>query len=518
MTSPRIVNVRGGKTPKNTWEIRIPHGAGTRLPASDAAAPRGEAPPRNSAGETYYGRFYGLNSPPFHITPDPSLLFATETHQQALGAIEYGIAAGKGFIVVTGEVGVGKTTMLKMCLERLDSNNSKLIYIYNSALSVAELYAAILDELDVAVRARADTGETLRALQRALLAEHEAGRQVILAVDEAQNMPEQTLENLRVLSNLETAKSKLLQIILVGQPELDVVLAKPSLRQLTQRVAVRAQIKPLSWRQSCRYIQYRSQCAGRLADRPLFSTPALWYLALTARGIPRSINIACDNALINGYGYGAQRVSLKIAMESCQALQLRSPVRSPAITVAAIVLLAAIAVPAKYFLQHYAVMPSENPGAAAAISAPRSASSPVAGPVTPPQPVASVLQVTAPSSAAPTGIGAGEAAAMPASDSAHSVTESVVASAVPSADAPLLGTVETGRPVQANDAVGQSFREWIVRRGDSLYKACWATYRQCDDRAMRAVFATNPQINPSGLIHEGQTILMPEHDLPVRSN
>ena len=188
--------------------------------------------------ETYYGRFYGFDSPPFHITPDPSLLFATETHQQALGAIEYGIAAAKGFIVITGEVGVGKTTVLRVCLDRLEPSKNKIIYLFNPALTIAELYATLLEGLDVSLHTDHNPADTLRRLQQALLAMHEAGTQVILAVDEAQNMPEQTLESLRILSNLETAKSKLLQIILVGQPELEAALAKHSLRP--SRNAVRA--------------------------------------------------------------------------------------------------------------------------------------------------------------------------------------------------------------------------------------------------------------------------------------
>src|ERR1017187_7016135 len=240
--------------------------------------------------ETYYGRFYGFDSPPFHITPDPSMLFATETHQQALGAIEYGIAAAKGFIVITGEVGVGKTTVLRVCLDRLEPSKNKIIYLFNPALTIAELYATILEGLDVSLQTDHSPADTLRRLQQALLATHEAGTQVILAVDEAQNMPEQTLESLRILSNLETAKSKLLQIILVGQPELETVLAKHTLRQLAQRAAVRARIEPLTLQQSCRYIQHRSQCAGRIGNSTLFTAPALWYLAVTARGIPRTIN------------------------------------------------------------------------------------------------------------------------------------------------------------------------------------------------------------------------------------
>src|ERR1700722_8409172 len=289
--------------------------------------------------ETFYGGFYGFQSAPFHITPDPTQLFSTETHRAALGAIEYGITAGKGFIVVTGEVGLGKTTVLRVCLDRLDPSKTKIIYLFSPALSTAELYATLLEEFDVTLPPTATAADMLRMLQRILLAVHHSGTQVVLAVDEAQQMPEATLESLRILSNLETHKSKLLQIILVGQPELEAVLAKHSMRQLAQRVAVRARVKPLSFRESCRYILHRTQCAGRRMTRPLFTTPALLYLAFVARGVPRTINICCDNALINGYGHAAERITFGIVRESCRAMRFRSALRrSVAFVMAAMVL------------------------------------------------------------------------------------------------------------------------------------------------------------------------------------
>ncbi len=523
MTSPIIVNVKRPKTTPATWEIRIPHQDGERLPLVGATRPQREPESEKGLSETYYGRFYGLNSPPFHITPDPSLLFATETHQQAMGAIEYGIATGKGFIVVTGEVGVGKTTVLKMCLERLDASKSKIVYLYNPALSVPELYAAILDGLDISVSARRDSDDSLRQLQRALLTARQAGKQVILAVDEAQNMPEPTLENLRVLSNLETAKSKLLQIVLVGQPELDAVLAKRSLRQLTQRVAVRARIKPLTWRQSCRYIQYRSQCAGRLADRPLFSTPALWYLALTARGIPRTINIACDNALINGYGYSAQRISLKIAHESCRTLKLRSPLRRTALLAAAGLLLVCIAIPGNSLLRRVPVAPSAAAAAVGSSTAIRS--SPVAVPDAIAAPVASTAQGST-ATASPNAAAAVEPAEDEGAKSSPIATPEAARSGasvqpiseVVGADTLAPAVAEPTIKAPADDSIREPFQKWLVRRGDSVYKACWATYRQCDEQTMRAVFASNPQISSNGLIHAGEIIIMPERVPRGQSN
>jgi general secretion pathway protein A len=390
--------------------------------------------------ETYYGRFYGFDSPPFHITPDPSLLFVTETHQQALGAIEYGIASGKGFIVVTGEVGVS------------------------------------LEELDVSHDTSMSPAGILRRLLRALLAMHKAGTQVILAVDEAQNMPEQTLEGLRILSNLETAKSKLVQIILVGQPELEVMLAKHSLRQLAQRVAVRARIKPLTWRQSRRYIQYRSQCAGR--DRPLFTAPALWYLAATAHGIPRAINICCDNALINGYGHAAERISLSIARESCRALQLRAPFRRGLVTATAAMVLMSIAFSGDALLRRFAETHAAT-----------TAHAPLPTPPLAREPNRAALDAVA---------GAATASPQPLS---ASVSPTVEAQAEPN-----------------SHPEPQPVWRWFVRKGDTVYKACRAAYGQCDEHALRTVFAYNPQIASNAMIRKGMVIIMPERIEPVRSN
>jgi general secretion pathway protein A len=315
--------------------------------------------------ETFYGGFYGFQSAPFHITPDPTLLFPTETHRAALGAIEYGITAGKGFIVVTGEVGVGKTTVLRVCLDALEPNKTKIIYLFSPALNTTELYATLLEEFDVTLPTTTNAADMLRMLQRILLAVHHSDTQVVLAVDEAQQMPEATLESLRILSNLETHKSKLLQIILVGQPELEAVLAKHSMRQLAQRVAVRARVRPLTFRQSCRYIAHRTRCAGRAANRPLFTTPALLYLAFVAGGIPRSINICCDNALINGYGHAAERISFRIVREACKAMKFRSPLRRAAALTAAAMVLVGLFVTGNALLRHFYAARAESVPAAA---------------------------------------------------------------------------------------------------------------------------------------------------------
>jgi general secretion pathway protein A len=494
--------------------------------------------------ETYYGRFYGFDSPPFHITPDPSLLFTTETHQQALGAIEYGVASGKGFIVVTGEVGVGKTTVLRMCLDRLDSRKIKIIYLFNPALATAELYATILEELDVSHDASLNPAGILRMLLRTLLATHETGTQVILAVDEAQNMPEQTLESLRILSNLETTKSKLLQIILVGQPELEALLAKHSLRQLAQRVAVRARIKPLTWRQSCRYIRHRTQCAGRIGRRPLFTVPALWYLAVTAHGIPRTINICCDNALINGYGYSAEIISLKIARESCNALRLRAPFRRVAVLASAVVVLVCIGFSGDAILRRFlAAPPHGKPLESALRDGPAVHEANVAKAQAPPTVAAAPLvpqpSTAEPVSALPAPVTQDSAASPPSlPDAVRSVAEAPIqgppapqpnAARTAAIAAPIGTMVSAAATAQAaaDSAAAEPtnrpdpqpiWKKWFVRKGDSVYKACQVTYGSCDKQTLRAVFGYNPQIGSNAKLHQGDVIIMPEHVGPARSN
>jgi general secretion pathway protein A len=450
--------------------------------------------------ETYYGEFYGFRSAPFHITPDPSLLFQTETHQTALGAMEYGINAGKGFIVVSGQVGVGKTTVLRACLDRLDLSKNKIIYLYNPALTTVELYNTILDELDPTLRPSIDPADTFRTLQRTLLETHQAGRQVILAVDEAQNMPEETLESLRILSNLESAGTKLLQIILVGQPELETKLKKHSLRQLNQRVAVRARIKRLTFGESYRYIEHRTRCAGRRVARTLFTRPAQWYIGFAARGTPRTINICCDNALINGYAYSAERITLPIAREACSSLGYRAPIRGAiALAGALVVLFCGI------FFRDTLVERFHAPTAGDRAA----------------------LQTALPNqNHAVSGPGATEAPAPPAVAHAPNTAPAAVAQA-PSTGAsleelPRVTQRETQSTNSARLSRGKpqepaSRSRWLVRKGDSVIKACRATYGSCDERTLRAVLAHNPQIGPEAIIYEGDVLIMPETIGPLRA-
>jgi general secretion pathway protein A len=260
-----------------------------------------------------YEDFYHLNKEPFHITPDPEFLFLSPSHKQALGSITYGVKNRKGFIVITGEVGVGKTTILRSYLEKVVNQNTKVIYIFNASVTFRNLLRTIYKELGVQAKTD-DVVEMLNNLYQILMEEYKKGNTVLLIVDEAQNMPIETLENLRMLSNLETSKDKLLQIVLIGQVEFETTLNLYRLRQLKQRIVLRSTILPLSDEESLAYIKHR---LGKAASNgsPVFTRGALKRIVREAQGVPRNLNILCDNALITGFGYKRRPVNTKIVNE-----------------------------------------------------------------------------------------------------------------------------------------------------------------------------------------------------------
>jgi len=267
-----------------------------------------------------YAEFYGFRTEPFHVTPDATLIFLTKGHREAIGVLEYGLRVRKGFIVLTGEVGVGKTTMLRHSLRRLDPASSAIVYVLQPSLTPHQLISFIWEELTGEIDPvqqpwASDTGELIRRLLFRLKALHDSGKLIVIVIDEAQNMPVETLESLRLLSNLESDKQKFLQIVLAGQPELDEKLERHELRQLNQRIAVRTRIDNLSTTEALAYIQYRIDiAAGRHLE--IFTPSALAYIAAAAAGNPRRLNIFCDNALINGMGHRAAVVTRDIAAEA----------------------------------------------------------------------------------------------------------------------------------------------------------------------------------------------------------
>jgi general secretion pathway protein A len=252
-----------------------------------------------------YTEYYQLREKPFSLSPDPRFLYLSASHREALAHVLYGIDQGEGFIAVTGEVGTGKTTLCRTLLERMGPQ-AEVAFLFNPSVSGAELAQAICVELGLPVRnrSRAALHDELNAF---LLAMHHAGRRVLLIVDEAQNLTVEALEEIRLLSNLETATSKLIQIVLFGQPELDEQLDSHALRQLRQRISVRWRLTPLSAAESREYVRHRLRIAAG-ANRDLFTPAALREIRRRARGIPRLLNLLADRALLAGYASGADRV------------------------------------------------------------------------------------------------------------------------------------------------------------------------------------------------------------------
>jgi len=252
-----------------------------------------------------YEEYFSLKERPFSLTPDPEFLFLSGSHQRALDHLLFGLESGEGFIVVTGDIGVGKTTVCRALLRRLPERFATALVV-NTLLTEKELLRTVLDDFGAPVP-DGTRKDLLDALNRFLLAEAEAGRRPVLIIDEAQNLAPPLLEQVRLLSNLETEKRKLLQIVLFGQKELQEKLRLPQLRQFDQRITVRATILPLTRLETSRYIQHRMSVAGA-AGSTFLSPSAERLLHRRSRGVPRRINQLCDRALLAACVRNAARV------------------------------------------------------------------------------------------------------------------------------------------------------------------------------------------------------------------
>jgi general secretion pathway protein A len=260
-----------------------------------------------------YGDFFGLARAPFNITPDPSVLYLNDCYQEAIAALAYGIEARKGFVALVGEAGTGKTTLLRRLLETLD-RNVRTVLLLHPTVSFDEILEHILRELGLPT----DGGRKLVFLQRLheFLLEHtRAGGNVALLIDEAQDLAPGVLEELRLLSNLETGREKILQIVLAGQPELDAKLADPGLRQLRQRIAMHVRIRPLSPPEVEAYVRTRLEAAGA-RDTRIFTPEAVALIARISDGIPRIVNVLCDACLMGAFASGQARVAPALVEEA----------------------------------------------------------------------------------------------------------------------------------------------------------------------------------------------------------
>ena len=253
-----------------------------------------------------YLEFYGLKQLPFALTPDPHYIYFTPSHTEVMANLHYGIESGKGLIVVTGEVGTGKTTMLRWVMQRLD-RSVLVAYVFNPRLAVPEFYQHLASLFDI--RNWENKSDFLIEFGRVLEARHSRGLRTVLIIDEAHGLSTDVLEEVRLLCNFESDTAKKLQIVLTGQPELRNVLNDPQLRQLKQRIALRCEIKALpNVEETAQYIASRMKIAGAVRTE-IFSPGAVDYIFRCSEGIPRNINNLCDNALLNGFASGASMVS-----------------------------------------------------------------------------------------------------------------------------------------------------------------------------------------------------------------
>jgi general secretion pathway protein A len=255
-----------------------------------------------------YLQYYGLKEPPFDITPNPRFLFYSAKHREAFNHLLYGIRERKGFVQITGEVGAGKTTLCRAMLEQLDGQFSTAL-ILNPVLNPNELMKAIGLEFGLPVNGL-DRLDTLGVINHFLLQQVERGKDSVLIIDEAQDLTDELLEQVRLLSNLETDNRKLLQILLLGQPELRDRLNNPRLRQLRQRITVRFHLPPLSHFEVTQYVQHRLEVSGA-KGAPYFTRPALWRVYRYSQGIPRLVNAVCDKALLAGYVSRSEKIDFR---------------------------------------------------------------------------------------------------------------------------------------------------------------------------------------------------------------
>ncbi len=275
-----------------------------------------------------YKSFYNLQRNPFEITPDPSFLFPTTRHNEALASLYYGVTAHRGFVVLTGEVGTGKTLILRSLLGLLQRRDVAFALIFNPTLSPLEFMRYIARDFGLPVTDKAKD-ELIHVLNGFLLQRHQKKLTTILVVDEAHHLSPEILEEIRLLTNLETSQQKLIQIVLAGQPELDQKLDSHELRQLKQRIALRCHLDPLSVNETKDYMRRRLQIAGATGAIQIFSGPAIEAVFSHSRGIPRLINTICENALLAGYARHAPTITSEIIDDVAHDLRLGVVVVDP---------------------------------------------------------------------------------------------------------------------------------------------------------------------------------------------
>jgi general secretion pathway protein A len=278
-----------------------------------------------------YKSFFGLKENPFNVNPDPRYLFLTKQIEEALSGLMYGIQTRKGFVTLTGEVGTGKTTLVNRLLDWLHLRRTKTAFLFNSRMNSSQLFDFILAEFEVPCDSTSKSQQLMK-LNHWLLDRYRAGETAVLIVDEAQNLTFPVLEEIRLLTNLETSTEKLLQIVLSGQPELEEKLRLPQLRQLRQRITLRCKTMPMTKEQTHEYVQERLRIGGAAPQSAIFSPKAMDAIHLYSMGIPRVINLLCEHALIDSFVDQQQVVEPKVIEDVAREFQLdeMDPIAAPA--------------------------------------------------------------------------------------------------------------------------------------------------------------------------------------------
>jgi general secretion pathway protein A len=274
-----------------------------------------------------YNAYFGFSETPFSLSPDPAFLYRSAQHEEALANLIYGVQSRKGFIVLTGEVGTGKTTMLECLRDFLDSQYIEFAFLFNSRISADQFFEMIAYDLDLRCQRTSKT-EVLFALNSVLLHQAEQGRTTVLIIDEAHNLEWEVLEEIRLLGNLENRRGKLLQIILAGQPELDRKLEAPNLRQLKQRIVLRCNLTPFTAQDTAQYINTRLEKAG-MPGQTVFTPEIMTEIHVRAQGIPRLINALCDNVLLTCFAMESKIATVDMLDEVSKDMRLEWPGRRP---------------------------------------------------------------------------------------------------------------------------------------------------------------------------------------------
>jgi len=277
-----------------------------------------------------YKEFFGLRANPFNVNPDPRYLFLTRHTEEALACLTYGIQSRKGFVLLTGEVGTGKTTLINKLLEWLRLQQVATAFVFNSRMNVPQFLDYMMGDFGITCESRSKS-QILQRLYNWLLDRYRAGETAVLIVDEAQNLTDEVLEEIRMLTNLETFTEKLLQIVLVGQPELEAKLKQPQLRQLRQRLTLRAKTHPLTLEETRAYVQQRLRIAGS-DGRQIFDSEALISVHKYANGIPRVVNLLCEHCLVSAFVDQKRTIAMDVVDAVAKDFDLSDNIASAAMT------------------------------------------------------------------------------------------------------------------------------------------------------------------------------------------